>query len=158
MKLRTIIAAGLLAAACLPLHAPSAKAAPVVDPAKEKSIRRLLELTGTAKLALQSMDQMISSFKQTMPNVPETFWANFRKKARPETLISKVVPIYDKYYTKAEVDGLIAFYQTPLGQKVVQTTPAVSRDSMTMGQAWGRELAAQVMSDLQKEGQVKKRQ
>lgn len=44
------------------------------NPAKDKAIRRLLELTGAAKLAQQSMEQMIASMKQAMPAVPAEFW------------------------------------------------------------------------------------
>ena len=121
-----------------------------IDPAKEKSIRKLLEVTGSAKLGLQVMQQMLASLRQSQPSVPEEFWTGVSKKIRAEGLVDLIIPIYAKYYTQEDIDGLLAFYQTPLGQKVIATLPQISQESLQAGQQWGRSIAEQVIQELQK--------
>ena len=36
-----------------------------------------------------------------------------------------LVPIYDKHWTDEDVKGLILFYETPLGQKMITVLPQV---------------------------------
>lgn len=38
--------------------------------------------------------------------------------------------LYAKYYTEAELQGLIDFYQTPLGQKTIDITPQLSAEAL----------------------------
>ena len=51
-----------------------------------------------------------------------------------------------------DIDGLIAFYESPLGRKVTATLPQITRESMTAGQQWGRAKAEEVMRELHGEG------
>lgn len=119
---------------------------------KRKKIRKLLEITGSAKLGLQVVDQMIASFKQGMPNVPDKFWTEFRKDLDEQGLIDLIVPIYDKHLTETEVTKLLEFYQTPVGKSYIKKLPAITRESQMAGQKWGREIGQKVMRRLQKEG------
>ena len=148
-SLRTFI--GLVAVSIVSV---TLNAAPVdnVDPAKEKSIRNLLEITGMPKLAEQMMSQMLDGMAKSTPSVSNEIWDRFKKKLNPNELVDLMIPVYDKYYTQADVDGMVAFYRTPLGQKVIATLPAVSRDSMQIGQEWGSEKAREVLEELKKEG------
>ena len=34
-----------------------------------------------------------------------------------------IVPIYDKHFTESDIDGLIAFYRTPVGKKFIKELP-----------------------------------
>ncbi len=45
-------------------------------------------------------------------------------------LIDLIVPIYQRHFTGADVDAMIAFYSTPSGQKVVRELPAVTMEFM----------------------------
>ncbi|MGF1601290.1 MAG: DUF2059 domain-containing protein [Thermosynechococcaceae cyanobacterium] len=38
--------------------------------------------------------------------------------------------LYAKYYTEADLKGLITFYQTPLGQKTIEITPQLSAEAL----------------------------
>lgn len=49
------------------------------DNSKREKIKHLLELTGSGKLGMQVMDQMMSSFKNSYSTVKQEFWDNFRK-------------------------------------------------------------------------------
>lgn len=36
-----------------------------------------------------------------------------------------MIPIYDKYYTEDDIKQLTDFYQTPIGKKVISSTPLI---------------------------------
>lgn len=126
-----------------------------VDPHKAQSIHTLLELTGVVKVAQQMIGQIFDQFAKDAPSVPAEAWQKLRKKMNGDEMVELMIPIYDKYYTQEEVDGMIAFYRTPLGQKVISTMPAISQEGFQVGQEWGRRKAAEVVKELRAEGLLK---
>ena len=116
---------------------------------KERDIRRLLELTGSTRLAEQVMDQLMTAFQQNAPGIEKEFWDGFRAEIDTEELVRMTVPIYDKHFTHEEIRELIAFYQTPLGAKLTEKLPAIAQESMAAGMEWGQELGQKVMAKLQ---------
>lgn len=155
-----------LALAVLPLLAPRAAepAAPAAEPPaaeapaakemseKEKDIRKLLDMTGAGQLGKQLMDQMLAQFKQAMPRVPEKFWDEVAKETSVEQLVEMVVPVYDGNFEHEDIKGLIAFYESPLGKKLIAAQPQIMKESMAAGQKWGMEVAARIVKRLQAEG------
>lgn len=119
---------------------------------KRAEIRRLIELTGAAKVSVDVMRQMIAPIRATYPNVPEEFWDDFLKQVNADDLIDLVVPIYDKYYSLQDIHDLIAFYQSPVGQKTIKVLPQLSAATINAGQEWGRGLADQIMKKLREKG------
>lgn len=128
-----------------------------VNPDKAGDIRRLIEVTGSANMARQmaaaSSRQMFSTLKAARPEIPDRalavmnveFMAVFSENiAAPGGLLDRMVPIFDKHYTHEEIKELIAFYQTPLGKKVLAVTPLAAQESMTAGQEWGKSLAPEI--------------
>lgn len=47
-----------------------------------------------------------------------------------DEMLQAMVPIYAKYFTKADIEAMIAFYSAPTGQKVLREMPAILADSM----------------------------
>ena len=154
LSLATLCALPLLAFAQTtpptPIPAPTPMAKPILtDAEKEKDIRQLIALTGGDKMGEQMLDQMIPEMQKMIPDAPPAYWVEFRKKTNINALIDQLLPIYDKYYSKEDVKGLIQFYQTPLGQKVISVIPAISRESYVVGSAWGQAKAQEVINELQ---------
>jgi len=118
----------------------------------EKAVRELLNLTGAGKLGVQIAQQLLGSFKKTMPNVPPAFWDEFMKEVDTEAMIRLIVPIYAKHFTVDEINGMIAFYRTPLGQKLTRELPSITQESMAAGQQWGAELGRRVAERLKAKG------
>lgn len=130
--------------------APAAVTKPILQDAdKEKDIRQLITLTGGDKMGEQVMDQLMPAMQKMAPDAPPTFWLAFRNKTRASDLVDLIIPIYDKYYSRDDVRGLIQFYQTPLGQKVISAAPDITRESYAVGSAWGEKKAQEVIRDLQ---------
>ena len=143
---RTILALALSLVCLAPALAQ--QTAPAEDAAaKRQDIRKLLEVTGSAKLGQQVLAQMLSTFQSTNPKVPEEFWDQVMKEFDAGTMIDLVVPIYAKHLTHEDVEGMLAFYESPLGQKLIAVTPVITQESMEAGQQWGMEIAQRISSD-----------
>jgi len=129
-----------------------------IDPAKEADIRRLLEVTGAASLAVQAMNEMEGAIRpmvtQSLPpgeyreKLVDLFFEKFRSKRDPKHLVELIVPVYDKYYTDEDVKGLIQLYQTPLGKRMLTVLPKVMAESQAAGAEWGRQLGQQSMMEV----------
>ena len=132
-----------------PAAAPAPAASPAVDPALEADIRRLIDASGGAGLGKQMFEAMMTNMAQAMPQIPAAFWESAKAEFQPDEFTALLVPVYAKYYSQAEIQELIAFYQTPLGRKMVATNPAVVQDSMAAGQVWGQQIAQRVITKLQ---------
>jgi hypothetical protein len=134
--------------------APGAK----LDPAKEADIRKLLDVAGTKALVAQTMDAMLKSMKPVLTNslppgdyrekLVELFFAKFSSKANPQQLLDMAVPIYDKSFSAEEIKNLIAFYQTPLGQKAIVTVPKITAELQEAGRKWGETAGRDAMREV----------
>jgi uncharacterized protein len=125
--------------------------APSAD-TKSAKARQFLELSGAGTLGVQMMGQMLPALKQMAPDAPESFWQEFMSEVRPESLIDLIVPIYAKHFEEAELDELIAFYASPIGRKTVERLPAITAESMSVGQAWGEAIAKRAIERLKASG------
>jgi len=60
--------------------------------------------------------------------------------AQQADLSNQIVDVWANNFTIDDLKGLRAFYNTPLGQKLIQTLPAVTQQGMSAGQAWGQRI------------------
>jgi hypothetical protein len=121
---------------------------------KNDDILRLLRISGAEKLADQMMTAIIPQFKQLVPGIPDAFWVKFREKLNINEFILACVPLYSKYYTHDEIKQLIKFYESPLGQRMVEVTPLLSQETMAIGQKWGEKIGQDIVNELIKDGYV----
>lgn len=117
--------------------------------AKEQDIRKLMQMTGAANMGLQVVDNMIAQFKKMMPQVPEDFWTDFRNEINAKELTDLVVPIYAKHFSHEDIKQLIAFYNTPIGKKLIALQPQITQESMAAGQKWGAKIGQRMVKKLQ---------
>ena len=124
-------------------------AGPVMADAKSHAAdaEKFLILAHADKLAVPVFAQVQQMFAQrfAQANVPES------KKALLETYQAKanaalesalgwdkikpdLVKLYTSNFSEAELKGLIEFYQSPLGKKVMEKMPALSAESAQMTQ------------------------
>ena len=101
------------------------------------------------------IQSIFTSYKTSFPNVDPTFWDEILKEAHPEDLVNMVVPIYDKNFSDEEIDGMLTFYSSPVGQKVLAKLPVILQESMEAGKKWGEEINKKVMKKLQLKGYIK---
>ena len=130
------------------------QSSPVVDSATAATIRQLLAITGTGKRMVQGMETMVPAQRAANPRIPAAFWDSFLAHARQDTtrLLEQLIPIYAAHLTKAELEGLVRFYETPLGRRVAEVLPLIMQESMQAGQSWGAGIGRQVAESLAQSG------
>jgi len=112
---------------------------------KNDDIIKMMRISGSDKMAAQVFDAMMAQFKPVLPNAN---WAEIKRKANLDGLLYECIPVYDKYYTHDEIKQFIKFYESPLGKKMVQTTPLIMNETMIIGQRWGEKLGQVIMNEM----------
>lgn len=77
------------------------------------------------------------SLRETLIVKAEEYAKNFQEKLMQKLNYAEMVneiaaAVYDKYFTLDEIKDLIAFYQTPTGQKTLKTLTPLMTDTMKM--------------------------
>jgi uncharacterized protein len=125
-----------------------------VDPAKTTTIRRLLDLTGAARLALSGMESMVPAQRAANPQIPGAFWDAFLARARRSLpqLVEAIVPVYASHFSQEELEQLVRFYESPLGKHLSEVQPLILQESMQAGQTWGAAIGREVGESLSRSG------
>lgn len=140
---RGIFAGLALCAACMALHA----APPSAD-----SVRKLLEVTQSAALveqsfatveqmARQGLQQEVAGKKLTdeqrraLDLAPARIAAVVKEEMSWRTLEPIFVAIYQEAFDQEEIDALIAFHQSPVGQSYVSKMPLVMTRTLQVMQS-----------------------
>ncbi|SHG61005.1 DUF2059 domain-containing protein [Chryseobacterium sp. OV279] len=118
--------------------------------ASEAKVRELIKITGADKMAIAGMQQSIPEIKKESPNISDEFWSEFMAEVTTDRITEMYIPIYSKYYTESEVDELIRFYKSPIGQKTLAVLPTIMKESVEAGQKMGREITIKVKEKLDK--------
>lgn len=116
-------------------------------PPSEKSIEKVLDLSKAGKLMDDVWDQMDGVMKASiqqamkgktvsdeeqaiMDKQMKKMVAVMKEELSWEKLKPSFVKIYRETFTQEEVDGLIAFYQSPAGKALIDKQPAVMKKTM----------------------------
>ncbi len=121
---------------------------------KREDIYRLIEMTGTVKIADQviatTMHQAMNVMRVANPNIPESVLDEIEKEGLAEFnrslpgFIELVAIIFDVNFTHDEIKDLIEFYESPTGKKIIEKMPLVMQQSMAVGERWGEEVGKRV--------------
>jgi hypothetical protein len=125
----------------------------------ETEINKLFSLTGLdfgtiASAMLESgLESVIGILQSECPDfhVPESFWDKYRKNPDTESLRSLYVAIYNRHYTREDIAGLIAFYESPLGCKSRQVETQVAQEIQVATQAYFNSLAFEIGQEMGEE-------
>ena len=148
-----------------PAAASAAKPAPA-DPAKIALGVQLLEATHAKANALAYIELMMpslaSSLKARKPDVSPAMLGKFQQSVKAQMiaglphLLDLQARVLARHYSMDELKGLAAFYKSKLGQRMVEETPKVLKETVPIGQAWGRETSQdaieKALAALRKQG------
>jgi uncharacterized protein len=126
-----------------------------MDAEKRANIEALLKDTGMLANMSRVIDllipQIMGSLKKENRKIPDPVWEEFTglcaeemKRSLPE-LEEPVIAIYDDNFSADEIKQLVAFYQSPVGRKIVIQLPQIMQQSVTMGQSWGQQAGARAV-------------
>jgi uncharacterized protein len=131
---------------------PTPPAAKTTESDKDKDkvalIRRLIGITGESRTAIKQMKASLAAQRELRSEVPVAFWEKLEEAITEDDLMQLFIPIYDKHYTTDEINGLIAFYETPLGQKITTQALTIQKESMAAGEELGKRKAMEVLAEM----------
>ncbi|MGA9882203.1 MAG: DUF2059 domain-containing protein [Candidatus Acidiferrales bacterium] len=134
-----------------------APAATKIDPAKEAAIRHLMDITQTSKLGDNMAEYISGQVRRfmsqsmdaaTLPKFMDAFNQKFAASAPSNNVTDAMVPIYDQAFTKQDIDGLVQFYESPLGQHVVKVLPQVLQQSQDAAEKMDQDAALSVLRGM----------
>jgi len=135
----------LIAALCLACSASGLAQTAATDQATKDDVEIYLRtmhshdmMQKTMEAMLKPMHQMFSEqFEKDGRTPPGDAERRFTKmmddliKGMPvDEMTQAMVPVYQKHFTKGDIDNLITFYSSPTGQKVLEQMPAITGESM----------------------------
>jgi uncharacterized protein len=131
-----------------------AQQTPAIDSATAATIRHLLSLTGSARIAVQGIEAMIPAQRAANPQIPAAFWEAFLAHARRDTaqFVELLVPIYAAHLTRSELEALVRFYEQPLGKRLAEVLPQINQESILAGQGWGASIGKEIADSLARSG------
>ena len=107
---------------------------------------------GVGKQAKVSAEE---GFKQKVPNATpaqladvDQFAEGLFKNMPVDEMLDAMVPIYQKHLTKDDLDGILAFYASPVGQKLQHEQPAMMQEAMQVGGEIGRRRMGAMMQQM----------
>jgi len=155
LKLRSVLCA------CILLQAWVANGQ-TIEPSFRSDIQKLMEVTGAAQMGAQAASlvsgQIIDGLKKSQPSIPDGAIAvvkqvldeEFAKAfSGPDSINEQLVAIYAKHFTQEDVRGLLTFYSSDLGKKLVAAMPAVFQESAAAGQQWAQTQMPRIATTLQ---------
>jgi uncharacterized protein len=122
-----------------------AQQSPADAPASKEDVQKYLEVMHSREMMTKMIDAMSKPMHQMMheqylkdkDKLPADFEERMNKvmddymKNLPfEEMLQAMIPAYQKHLTKRDIDGLVAFYSSPTGQKLIQELPAITAEAM----------------------------
>jgi hypothetical protein len=135
-------------------------------PATKDDIERCFQVMHVRDTMKQMMDVMAKQTHQmahnqiskNATNLPPDFEERMNKmmdqelKNFPvEEMLQAMIPVYEKHWTKGDVDAMIAFYSTSTGQKVLRELPATVAEAMQAMQPIMQKRMSGMMERVQQE-------
>jgi len=111
------------------------------------TLLELLQVRRTMTVMMESMKQVMregaeQSFREKVPNPTPKQLAALRgmfddivDTMSMDDMIDAIIPIYQRHLTKTDIDELIRFYSSPVGQKLLHEQPQIIQESMQAGAA-----------------------
>jgi hypothetical protein len=103
------------------------------------------------QLNAQQKQENKAKLEQMLPGIAAAISKTFKDPALIDEMMAEMMPLYTNNYTADEIKQLTAFYQTPVGRKMMALTPKLSAESMAIGQRIMMPRVGAMMQDLMQE-------
>lgn len=134
---------------------------------KKEAIKELLAIMHQDSLMVKMMKQMTTAMSTGMnatmqkANIADTFYSNNSKMMMDKSMEATkgimlrmvkedMVDVYDKYFSMQEIQDFMIFYKSKSGQKLLEKTPDLSNDMITIMQTkYGAEMQQAMMKAME---------
>jgi uncharacterized protein len=154
--------AALLALAVIGMAKPVLAQAPsqAPSPAAILIAKQIVEIKGVRKLFQPLIRGVVEKVKDQFMQT-DFMWAKDLNEVaaqleteyapRVDELVDASAKIYASHFTEPELKQILAFYQTPLGRKVVAEEPKALDESVANAGNWGDNLSEEVIAKMRDE-------
>lgn len=127
------------------------------DNAKVELARQILIVTNSADMFMQGVTASLPTQRMAAPQIPAAFWDTVmvRIEEQADSLLTLLTPVYTETFSLEELQGLLQFYESPLGQRMIELQPMVVSKSMEIGQRWGANIGMSVAQEFMQAGRMK---
>jgi len=118
---------------------------PTDAPATKADVEKYMEVMHSHDMVKQMLDAMSKpmhkmvhdQYMQHKDKLPADFEArtnqmmdDMLQRMPWDDMLQALVPVYQKHFTKGDLEAVTAFYSSPVGQKLLHEMPAILADSM----------------------------
>lgn len=145
--------------------AAAASAAPAGpdSPATREDVNRFLDamhtrdmmssmVTMMSKQMTQMVHQQVSKNQSLPPDAEariDKMMEDTMKNLPIDDLIQAMIPVYQRHFTKGDIDAFVAFYSTGSGQKMLKEMPAITAESMQASMGIMQKMMANMQQQVQ---------
>ena len=151
--MKTLFSAFLL---CLTL-AFTAQAQSSADKEYQAAMTKMLEVSNSLDAMKQMAPQIVAMVKQQAPDAPQAFWDDMEKTMNTmyDEIIKAIIPIYQKYLTLQDIQGIVAFYKSPVGKKLAASNTKIAMETMPIAQQIAMQTMQKLMENAKAKGYIK---
>lgn len=143
MKLKSLLCVCLLVLSMCAGAQTTVSIAP--DAASKEDVKKLFDVMASREQMSQMMQQLFAQMrslnreeiKKRRPEITDAELTRMDRESEDlmknfplDEMLSDMIPVYQRHFTKSEVDALTAFYSSPPGQKFLHEMPAVTAETM----------------------------
>ncbi len=115
-------------------------------PATREDVEKMLDALQTKQMMQTIMTQMTAQSKEmARKNLPKAspqeladmdrMMDEFMSDLPMSELVNTMIPIYQKHFTRQDINNIVAFYASPTGKKFITEMPAMMQESMEANMA-----------------------
>jgi uncharacterized protein len=146
MKFKSLLSAFLLALSMwVGTCAGQTTVSVAPDAASKEDIQKLFDVMASREQMAQMMQQLFAQMrtlsreqvKKRHPDISDAELARMDRQSEEflkdfplNDMLNDMVPVYQRHFTKSDIDTLTAFYSSPTGQKFLHEMPAVTAETM----------------------------
>jgi len=143
MRFKSLLCASFLV---LALCAGAQTTVPIAaDAASKEDVKKLFDVMASREQMTQMMKQVFTQMrslnrdeiKKRHPDITADQLASMDRQSEEllknfplDAMLSDMIPVYQRHFTKTEIDALSAFFSSPAGQKYLHEIPAVAAETM----------------------------
>jgi uncharacterized protein len=115
------------------------------DAASKEDVKKLFDVMASRQQMADMLQKVFAQMrtlnreeiKKRHPDITEAELARMDRESEDlmknfplDAMLGDMIPVYQRHFTKTEIDALTAFYSSPVGQKFLQEIPAVTAETM----------------------------
>jgi hypothetical protein len=134
------------------------------DAARTAAAKEMMEVAGSLRQFDELMPviaaQMSQNYMRLLPGKSKEIAEVFQQLLprfieKKSILLDQIAGLYAAEMTLEELNGIVAFYRSPVGAKFAAVQPGIMRQSMALGQRWGQQIGIDLDAEAKRE--LKKR-